>query len=92
MFLIDVILGRKKIYRLRKSYDRTREKADRIKGRDFRLPVLRVLDQVEPTLVLLEEHKISRFEKSRMIKYVEAGIKEAKRTIDEQKLINKSKP
>ena len=91
MFLIDIIFGKKKIYRLRKSYDRTREKADKIGGRDFRLPVLRMLDQAEPTLVLLEEHKISRFEKARMIKYVEAGIREAKKMMDEEKAIKKAK-
>lgn len=83
MFLIDFLLGRKKVYRLRKSYDRAREKADKLERR-ARLPVLRVLDQVEPTLVMLEEQKISRFERARMTRYVEAGVREAKKMMEEE--------
>ena len=82
MFIIDIILGKRKIYRLRKKYDRVREKADKIKSRELRLPILRVLDQVEPTLVMLEEQRVSRFERARMMKYVEAGIREAKRIME----------
>lgn len=95
MFLLDILFGRRKVYRLRKKYDRMREKADRIKSREMRLPILRVLDQVEPTLVMLEEQKVSRFERARMMKYVGSGIREAKRVMEQkekQKKENQTQP
>ena len=72
---------RRKIYKLRKKYDKTREKVDKERGRDKRLSALKVLDQVEPTLVMLEEHDISRFERGRMARYVNSGIAQAKRNL-----------
>lgn len=69
---------RRKIYRLRKKYDRLREKADRIKQREKRLSALSILDQIESTLVILEEQNVSRFERSRMVGYVKSGLEKAK--------------
>ena len=66
------------IYRLRKKYDRAREKADRCKDLKKRTAVLRVLDQIEPTLVVLEERNVTLVEKNRMKSYVRSGINEAK--------------
>ena len=83
MGILDIILLRSRVYRLRKKYDRARERADRIRDRSRKLPVLRVLDKIEPTLAMLEEQRLYRMEKKRMIRYVEAGIIQAKDMIGE---------
>ena len=72
---------RRKVFVLRKKYDRTREKADKIRNRERRFAILKVLDQVEPTLVMLEEQPVSRFQRGKMVKYVKAGIEEARKMI-----------
>ena len=72
---------RHKIYSLRKRYDRARERADKIRNAEKRLHTLRILDQVEPTLVLLEEQRVSRFERGRMVRYVNSGINQAKAAV-----------
>ncbi len=72
---------RHKVYSLRKRYDRTRERADKIRNAEKRLRALRILDQVEPTLVLLEEQRVSRFERGRMVRYVNIGINQARAAI-----------
>ena len=73
-----LLSSRRKIFSLRKKYNRTREKAIKIASSEKRMQVLRMLDQVEPTLVMLEEQRVSGFEKGRMRRYVESGIKQAK--------------
>ncbi len=82
MGFLDVIRfllsPRSKIYRLRKKYDHLREKADKIRQREKRLSVLSILDQIESTLVILEEQNVSRFERHRMASYVRAGLEKAK--------------
>ena len=59
---------------LRKKYDRLREKADKIKNRQFKGQLLKYLDQLEPTIIALEEQEQPRFERRRMIRYVKDGI------------------
>ncbi|MBI4153763.1 hypothetical protein HY501_00345 [Candidatus Woesearchaeota archaeon] len=65
MGLLD-IFRRKSVYSLRKRYDRLREKADREKNMTKRIEVLQLLDQTEPSLVVLEEQIVSSFERRRM--------------------------
>lgn len=72
---------RHKVYSLRKRYDRTRERADKIRNAEKRLYALRILDQIEPTLVMLEEQRVSRFERGRMVRYVNGGINQARAVI-----------
>jgi hypothetical protein len=74
---------RRKVFLLRKKYDRIREKADRIRSAEKRLAVLKILDHIEPTLIMLEEHKISRFERGRMFNMVRDGVGQAKRELKE---------
>ena len=74
--------------KLRKQYDRIREKADKIKDRNGRLQILRYLDQLEPTLIALEEQEQPRFERRRMVNYVRNGLEEVKDMLD---LRNKGK-
>lgn len=71
------------IYKLRKRYDHVREKAD-TQSASKRLAALRALDQVEPTLVMLEEQNISGFERGRLVRYVMQGITNAERIIKEK--------
>jgi len=80
-YLRFLLSYRRKVFLLRKRYDRTREKADKIKSPEKRLAVLKLLDQIEPTLVMLEEHRISRFERGRMFSMVRKGVEQAKREL-----------
>ncbi len=66
------------IYKLRKKYDRIREKADKLPRGDLKFAILKTLDQVEPALVRLEEENVSLLEKTRLIRFVKAGIARAK--------------
>ena len=80
-YLRFLLSYRRRVFLLRKRYDRIREKADKIKSPEKRLMVLKTLDHVEPTLVMLEEQRISRFERGRMFRTVRNGIEQAKREI-----------
>ena len=81
MGIIGFILRRKSVYRLRKNYDRIREKADREPDMNRKIAALRSLDQLEPTIVALEEQLLSGFERRRMIKYVDHNLQRAKRLL-----------
>jgi hypothetical protein len=88
MFVIDYLrylLGfRHKVYALRKKYDHMREHADRQRNSQKRLAALRILDQVEPSLVMLEEQNISGFERGRLARYVVQGVENARRVLNEK--------
>lgn len=71
-----------RIYRLRKKYDRVRERADREDDYEKKLTALKILDHAEPTLVLLEEQKISRFDRGRLVATVDSGIEQAKAVLE----------
>lgn len=71
------------VYSLRKKYDRIREHADKQAGTK-RMAALRALDQVEPTLVMLEEQNISRFDRGRLARYVMQGIESARSIMKEK--------
>ena len=77
MFPIS-LLRRNKIYGLRKHYDRVREHADKMKDYNRKIQILRMLDMVEPSLILLEENRIqSRFEKRRLVAQINATVENA---------------
>ena len=69
---------RRKVYLLRKKYDRVREKADREKNPSKRQEALQILDQAEPTLRMLEEQRISRFDRGRLLNNAKTQIQQAK--------------
>ncbi len=75
---------RRRVFALRKRYDRTRERIDKSRNKDKRLRALKILDQIEPTLVIIEEQQVSRFERMRMFGYVESGIREANKALKEE--------
>jgi hypothetical protein len=74
MGVIDLVLRRSNILHLRKKYDRLREKSDRVTSRDRRLALLRMLDQIEPSIIVLEEHFVSHYEKKRMAYRIERNL------------------
>ncbi len=84
MSVLDIIFNRKSVYGLRKEYDKIREKADREPDMNRRLEILRLLDSIEPTLVSLEEHIMSGFEKKRMIRYIGQNLKKAKHMLKDK--------
>ncbi len=70
---------------LRKKYDRAREKADKLKDRNRKLQILRMLDQLEPTLIALEEQEQPKFERRRMVSYIRDGIAQIQDMLKEKK-------
>ncbi|KHO48468.1 MAG: hypothetical protein QT00_C0001G0486 [archaeon GW2011_AR5] len=85
MGLVNFILRRRDAYSLRKEYDRLREHTDKIHKIDQRLEILRMLDQVEPSIISLEEHHMSNYEKKKIFSYVSAQLRKAKFMINETK-------
>lgn len=83
---------RRKVFALRKKYDRTREMVDKSRNRDKRLRALKILDQIEPTLVIIEEQQVSRFERMRMFGYVDSGIREASKALKEEQRVAVMQP
>lgn len=84
MTLLDIILRRKSVIKLRKDYDKTREKADKEPDPNRRIEILRFLDSIEPTLVSLEEHMVSNFEKKRRMKYISQSLRRAKHMLKDK--------
>ncbi|MBI4162484.1 MAG: hypothetical protein HY513_02280 [Candidatus Aenigmarchaeota archaeon] len=77
MFPIS-LLRRNSVYSLRKRYDRVREHADKLKDYNRKMHILRMLDVIEPNLILLEENRIqSRFEKRRLVAQIKATVENA---------------
>ncbi|HDD46446.1 MAG TPA: hypothetical protein ENG42_03140 [Candidatus Aenigmarchaeota archaeon] len=76
MFLLSRLFGtQRKIRKLRKKWDRLREKALKKKGR-FRTDLLLKLDQVEQSIRLLEERKMNKWEIAKIAKEVEIELAE----------------
>ncbi len=75
------------VYSLRKKYDRLREKADREDIATTRQNALKILDQITPTLVMLEEQDISLFQRGKMVASVKSGIEQAKAVLDGKLII-----
>jgi len=61
-------------YVIRRRYDRLREAVDKMRDKNKKIYLLRALDQMEPTLLMIEEQPVSLMEKRRMIRYLNTGI------------------
>ncbi len=85
MGIVDFLLRRPSVYKLRRQYDRLRERTDKISDINRRIEILRMLDQIEPSITTLEEHHISQFEKRRIINFVEPNMRKVKFMLDESK-------
>lgn len=84
MGILDLFRGRTPL-KLRKKYDRLREKIDRIGNINERLAVLRLMDQIEPSIVSVEEHHMSNFERKQTMAYVESNLRKIKFMLNESK-------
>ncbi len=67
----------RKVRKLRKQWDRLREKALK-KGQPLKGDILLKLDQIEQNLRILEERKVSRIERSRLMKEIEIDLEGVK--------------
>lgn len=85
MGIVDFLLRRSTAYKLRKTYDRIRERADRIHDINERIEVLRMLDQIEPSVVSFEEHQMSHYEKKKTKYFIESNFRKIKFLINEAK-------
>jgi hypothetical protein len=79
MDLLRLVFGWNwRVRRLRKNWDRTREKTLKKKAQ-IRKPALEKLDAIENNLRMLEEQSLNRFAKAKLSKDIEinlAGVKE----------------
>ena len=67
----------RKVRKLRKKWDRLREKALK-KEQPLKGDILLKMDQIEQNLRILEERKVSRMERSRLSKEIEIDLEEIK--------------
>jgi len=82
MDILQHILGWNwKVRKLRKRWDRLREKALKKKN-PVRNDMLKLLDVLAPNLTMLEEQKLSRADKARISKEIEIGLAEIKAMMD----------
>ena len=80
-FLGFLLSWRRKVYLVRRKYDRVREKADKEKNMQKRILALKILDSAEPTLRMLEEQKVSRFDRGRLLASVKLEVGRAKEVL-----------
>ncbi len=71
----------RKIRKLRKRWDRLREKTLK-KEQSMRAQILPKEDQIEQNIRILEERKINRSERARLMKEVEIDLAEIKSMLD----------
>jgi hypothetical protein len=69
-----------KVRRLRKKWDRLRERALKKKN-PIRMEALKKLDVINPNLTTLEEQRLGRIDKARISKDVEISLEEVKALI-----------
>lgn len=69
-----------KVRRLRKKWDRLREKSLKKKGK-IRFMLLEKLDTIEQNLRLLEERRLNRPERARIAKEIEIALAEIKEMV-----------
>lgn len=83
MGIVDFLLRRSPAYKLRKTYDKLRERADRIHNINERIEILRMLDQLDPSIVSFEEHQMSHYEKKKTRYFIESNLRKIKFLMDE---------
>ncbi len=81
MFLSRIFSPARRVRKLRKRWDREREKALKLKE-PLRSSVLKRLDQIELNIRTLEEQKLRREEMARIAKEVEIDLEETKAAME----------
>ena len=85
MGLIDFLSRKPKPVKIRRDYDRLREKADRLPRIEKRIEMLRMLDALEPQVTMMEEHPMSTFELKKTAQYVNYNLNRIKLLMSEDK-------
>ena len=91
MGIFDILLRRPRSIQVRKHYDKLREKVDRFPYIEKRIEMLKMMDQLEPHIISMEEHPMSKFEQKRTGGFVEAGLRRINYMMKEEKLKGKYK-
>ncbi|MBN2101596.1 MAG: hypothetical protein JW716_01855 [Candidatus Aenigmarchaeota archaeon] len=78
---------RRKIRKLRKKWDREREKALKLKE-PLRTNVLKKMDQIELNIRSLEEQRLGRVDVARLTKETEIDLEETKAIMKSKELYN----
>ncbi|MBI3190463.1 hypothetical protein HYZ41_02045 [archaeon] len=87
MSVVDFFFFRNTPYRLRKKYDRLRERADRENNINKRLTVLQFLDNIESYLKGIEEGFTPDFQKRKMMKYIGQNLKKAEKMLKDKEYL-----
>jgi hypothetical protein len=77
MILCGVFGWERRVRKLRKRWDRLREKADRKHG-PVRAKALNLLDAINSNVTTMEERQLSRIDRARMAKDVEISLEEVR--------------
>ncbi len=77
--------GKGDIYHLRKEYDKLREEVDRKPKRQERTILLRMLDQTEPNIAMLEEQNLPGNDERKLKMSVRASLIKVRAAIHEAK-------
>ncbi len=89
MFLSSIFGPKRRVRKIRKKWDRQREKALKLKG-SLRTEVLKKLDQIELNVRSLEEQSIGRIDSARIMKEAEIDLEETNAIMKSRELYNQS--
>ena len=87
MFFSSLFGSKRHIRKIRKKWDREREKALKLKE-PLRSGVLKKLDQIELNLRSLEEQRLGRIDLARLMKEAEIDLEETKAIMKSKELYN----
>jgi len=73
-----LLSARKDVYNIRKKYDEIREDMVRKKKTQRTLQILRLLDQLEPQIITLEEQDLHYRDRRKMILFIKTSLKDIK--------------
>ena len=91
MGLVDFLSRKPKVGKIRHGYDKLRERVDKLPKIEKRIELLRMLDQIEPQVAMMEEHHMSTFEMKKTAEYINHNIKRVELLIQEEKSNEKRK-
>ncbi|MBI4014621.1 MAG: hypothetical protein HY365_01565 [Candidatus Aenigmarchaeota archaeon] len=77
--------GKGDVYHLRKEYDRMREEVDKKPKQQERMALLRVLDQTEPSIAMLEEQNLPGNDGRKLKMFVRVSLAKVKASMHEAK-------
>ena len=87
MGIVDFFFFRNTPYRLRRKYDRLRERADKEKIINKRITILQFLDNIESYLMGIEEGFTPDFQKKKMMKYIGQNLNKAEKMLKDKEYL-----